>query len=743
MKKSQMDLQQKEFDPVPFYQPHAMDRILGMFLQNSDCQGGWLAVRSGEYLIVKAHSNDSKSLEKRILITGNALLKKVIQSQKTRVVNKGDPAWKFIPRLGLVSTARVWTAFPLSIEERFIGLIALWGKKPNSPEKFDQFSLLSKKAAPSVEGSITFTDLSNHLHRMALLNDFAVTVFSSQDMEQVVHRTFALLRRAFNTDRINLIIMTSGGSGVQNYYIQKGVVVENKSKKGVPSQVVKGDVFRREKITQKSAYKPVYSGSQSALAVPLKYRKQVIGSLCLESEKEGIFTINDEHLLAVISCYIAGLLENGRLRQEAEARAQNLSLIHAVVEQVIGQTDVRQVAQNAAELIARNFNYDLAAVALVRGPKKELQVAGIGGKAAGQVQNGMTSLESFRKNGLARRVAATGKSELVNTLRKGSMYLSIPDWVPGSEMCVALKEGDQSFGVIEVGSGRQNAFTKNDLLVLESLGGILASVISNVGQYQKLQMTVKQLRSTQDELQEHINAQRMAERRLVQAAKLAAVGEMAAGIAHEMNNPLTTVLGFTELAMEEVPPDSPLHTDLGLVLREAHRATDVVRRLLDFARQSESVRLRSDINQIIQEVLALINHLLHTSGVQLTTDLPTGLPAVSVDLNQVKQVILNLIHNALHAMPNGGDLRITTSRRSRDHQDWVTVSISDTGIGISPENLERIFEPFFTTRAKEGGTGLGLSISYGIVAEHGGFIEAESQVGKGSIFSIWIPVEVN
>jgi two-component system NtrC family sensor kinase len=281
------------------------------------------------------------------------------------------------------------------------------------------------------------------------------------------------------------------------------------------------------------------------------------------------------------------------------------------------------------------------------------------------------------------------------------------------------------------------------LQVLESLGGILASVISNVGQYQKLQMTVKQLRATQEELQEHIAAQRMAERRLVQAAKLAAVGEMAAGIAHELNNPLTTVSGFTELTMEEVPPDSRLHADLELVLREAHRATDVVRRLLDFARQSDSVRTRSDINEIVKEVLALVNHLLLTSGVQLTTNLPTGLPTVSVDRNQVKQVLLNLVHNALHAMSNGGELRISTTRRSRDHQDWVTVVISDTGIGISPENLERIFEPFFTTRAKEGGTGLGLSISYGIVAEHGGFIEAESKVGKGSIFSVWIPVEVN
>jgi two-component system NtrC family sensor kinase len=308
---------------------------------------------------------------------------------------------------------------------------------------------------------------------------------------------------------------------------------------------------------------------------------------------------------------------------------------------------------------------------------------------------------------------------------------------------VALREGDQILGVVDVESRRKNAFSPNDLLVLESLAGILASVISNVGQYQKLQATVDQLRATRQELQERIAAQHTAESRLIQAAKLAAVGEMAAGIAHELNNPLTTVSGFTELTLEELPPDSPQHADLELVLREAHRARDVVRRLLDFARQSESVRVRSDMNELVTDVLALVNHLFHTSGVQIITDLPDGLPWVSVDRNQVKQVVLNLVHNALHAMPDGGELNISTSHRYRDAHQWLKVAVTDTGTGISPENLGRIFEPFFTTRAKDGGTGLGLSVSYGIVTEHGGFIEAESQVGKGSVFNVWLPVEVD
>ena len=731
-------------ESVPYHLPRALDRILGLILQTSTCQGGWLAVRSGDYLEIKAHSNCAECQDVRFSIDANPLMRELIQSRKARILRNIDPEWVMTPRVGFSLSTQSWIGLPLVIGQRLIGLVALWSDISLQPAELEKLKQLAGKLSPSVEGSITFADLSNHLHRMALLNDFAVTVSSSLDLEQIVQRTFALLRRAFSTERINLIVISSDGSGVQNYFDQQGmIIVQTMSNALLPWLVEKGDVYRADSITSESPYKPVYPGSLSALVIPLKYRKQVIGALGLENVKAGAFTVYDEHLLVVIASYLAGLLENGRLRREAEARARNLSLIHEVVEQVIGLTDVRQVAQIAAELMARNFEYELAGVGLVVGPEKELQLAGIGGNAADLVQHGLTYMNETRENGIVLRVVATGQSILVNDVSQDPVYLPIPDWDAGSEMCVALKDGEQILGIVDVESRRKNAFSQNDLLVLESLAGILASVISNVGQYQKLQETVNQLRTTREELQERIAAQHVAESRLIQAAKLAAVGEMAAGIAHELNNPLTTVSGFTELSLEELPNDSPLHKDLELVLREAHRARDVVRRLLDFSRQSESVRARSDMNEIVMDVLALVNHLLHTSGVQIFTDLSIGLPWVLVDHNQVKQVILNLIHNALHAMPNGGELHIKTEHLRRDQRDWLTIAITDSGIGISPENLERIFEPFFTTHAKDGGTGLGLSVSYGIVAEHGGFIEAESKIGQGSIFTVWFPVEAD
>ena len=234
----------------------------------------------------------------------------------------------------------------------------------------------------------------------------------------------------------------------------------------------------------------------------------------------------------------------------------------------------------------------MAAIALIEGPDEAITVTGIGGNAAEIVQQGLSYMDETRKDGVVMRVIDTGHNILINDSSQSPFFRPIPNWDARSEMCVALKDGDQVMGVINVESQRKNAFSQNDFIVLETLAGILSSVMTSAGQYQKLQATVDQLRAAREELQERVVAQRMAESRLVQAAKLAAVGEMAAGIAHELNNPLTTVSGFAELVLEELPEGSGVRDDMELVLRESQRARGVVRRLLDFARQSESARVR-------------------------------------------------------------------------------------------------------------------------------------------------------
>ncbi len=470
----------------------------------------------------------------------------------------------------------------------------------------------------------------------------------------------------------------------------------------------------------------------------MRFRGQTIGVLCVESLKSDAFNLYDENLIVVIASHLASLADYTRLREEAEGRARNLGLIHEVVQQVIGLTNPHEVAEITSDLLARYFAYELCSV-FIADEKGDLTIGGFGGTSQNVVKRAMKSFEYPLIGGITGHVFETGDSLVVNDVLKDHRYRSIKGWQAGSEMCVAIREGEKILGIVDVESSSHNAFAHNDFIAMESLAGILASVITSADQYQRLQVMISQLRSTQVELRARMEAQRSAENRLVQAAKLAAVGEMAAGIAHELNNPLTSVTGFAELALDDIPEDSETRKDLEIVMREAVRARDVVRRLLDFARQSESERARASLNEVVDDVVALSRHLIRTSGVTLKLELEINLPWVLVDVNQMKQVLLNLIHNALQAMPAGGELVIATESAYRDARDWIIVSVCDTGVGIPKLDQARIFEPFYTTKGNQGGTGLGLSVTYGIITDHGGQIEVESQPGSGSKFTVWLP----
>jgi signal transduction histidine kinase len=314
------------------------------------------------------------------------------------------------------------------------------------------------------------------------------------------------------------------------------------------------------------------------------------------------------------------------------------------------------------------------------------------------------------------------------------------------QFTLPLRYREATVGVLALEGGGQPELSRYDQSMLSIVASYMAGVVERgrlrieaVERAKRLEETVKQLQEAELTASSRLAAQQAAESRLVQAAKLVAVGEMAAGVAHELNNPLTTVTGFAELILDETPANATYRADLEMVLREAHRARSVVRRLLDFARQGDHLMARADVNEIVEDVLALMTHFIHTSGVQLELSLTQGLPWINLDANQMKQVLLNLLHNALHAMPGGGRLQVRTSMQRRDERDWVLIEVTDNGTGMEPAQLERIFEPFYTTRAESGGTGLGLAVTYGIVSDHGGTIEVESQRGGGSTFTVWLP----
>ena len=226
--------------------------------------------------------------------------------------------------------------------------------------------------------------------------------------------------------------------------------------------------------------------------------------------------------------------------------------------------------------------------------------------------------------------------------------------------------------------------------------------------------------------------------RLMMADRLASVGELAAGAAHELNNPLTSVIGFSQLLMEKDIPDD-IREDVKLIHDEAQRAANVTKNLLTFARKHAPVKQLTQINSIIEDVLKLRTYEHKVNSIEVKKQLDPNIPEIMVDPFQMQQVFLNIIINAEYFMiaaHKRGTLTITTKRQN----GTVKISFADDGPGIPPENLNRIFDPFFTTKEAGKGTGLGLSICHGIVSEHGGQIYARSQLGKGATIIVELPV---
>jgi len=233
---------------------------------------------------------------------------------------------------------------------------------------------------------------------------------------------------------------------------------------------------------------------------------------------------------------------------------------------------------------------------------------------------------------------------------------------------------------------------------------------------------------------------RRLQEQLIQSEKMSAIGQLIAGVAHDLNNPLASVVGFSDFLAEAGVPAS-LEEPLQVIRQEAERAATIVKNLLSFARTQEGERVRQPIQPLLDSTLVLLRNQLMTHKVEATLDVEPGLPEVEVDANQIKQVFVNLINNACQAIASdapSGRIWISAKRA----QDVIAVSVTDSGPGIPEDVAARVFEPFFTTKPEGEGTGLGLSICQGILKEHGGRITLETRPGSGATFAVELPVGV-
>jgi two-component system, NtrC family, sensor kinase len=238
------------------------------------------------------------------------------------------------------------------------------------------------------------------------------------------------------------------------------------------------------------------------------------------------------------------------------------------------------------------------------------------------------------------------------------------------------------------------------------------------------------------ELKSREEALKSAQSALIQSEKMAAFGQLGAGIAHEVKNPLAGILGYTQLALRKIEKESPIAKQLQIIEKETKRCKGIIENLMKFTRQEKAETAPTDLNQVVEDSVAIVDHQLTINKVKIEKALAADLPKINGNGNQLQQVLMNLMINAQQAMPEGGSVKISTQQSA----GRIEIQVTDTGPGIPKEIRQKIFEPFFTTKPVGKGTGLGLSVSYGIIKDHGGQIQVQSEIGKGTTFILTFPL---
>jgi signal transduction histidine kinase/CheY-like chemotaxis protein len=420
---------------------------------------------------------------------------------------------------------------------------------------------------------------------------------------------------------------------------------------------------------------------------------------------------------------VSKLEENHRRLQTvvADLRRQNeklwaLTEANRVFGEAVGVADVEQIlVQRALELAQA----ETALLIILDGD--DLIVSRAAGRYGGLLQG----LIFPAAGSFCARVAAGGEALTLNQATGGELAaeLLLPE-APGSAMLARLRARESNIGLLAVLHTLPGRFEAGALQSFQLLAHQGAIHLENARLIETLRAQADALRHSQDQL--------------VHNARMATVGRLTAALAHEINNPLQSILGSVQFALEQLPADLPQRSYLELAASELDRLGDIVRRMVGFYRRDDDERLPTDINALVRETLALAEKQLQRGRVAVIASLAEDLPRVPLAPNQFKQVFLNLILNAAEAMAGGGNLQVVTRF---DGKDQVEISFADNGPGIPAHELDRIFESFYTT--KQHGTGLGLSISRDIVARHKGELLAESRPGHGAVFRVLLPCPTN
>ena len=450
---------------------------------------------------------------------------------------------------------------------------------------------------------------------------------------------------------------------------------------------------------------------------------QLVGSLSIATQETRRFTDDELTLLRGLADQAALAISNALQHKRMERRLQESEALAAITQALNETLDLERILHMIVEAAQKIIpQVQRAVIHLLDEEKQALRPAAV----VGQIEQlGRPDFSMRPGEGIAGQVIADGVVINVSDIRTEPRYLRLGRATHLRSLLVApVQSGDRRLGTISVQSAAPNAFSSDDERLLAMLGVHAGLAIENARLY--------------EDLEKALQYEKAARARLVQSEKLAAMGRLVASVAHELNNPLQAIQNALYLVKQDSQLDPQAREDLQVALIEADRMSDLISRLRETYRPAQAEQFKPEsLNAIVEEVQKLISTHLRHGGVTFTFEPDPQIQPMPGIHDQLKQVILNLSLNAVEAMPSGGQLTIRT--RYVEEVGHMLVKFTDTGSGINPADLPNIFDPFFTT--KESGTGLGLAITYDIVQRHGGRIDVESQVGQGTTFLVWLPVD--
>lgn len=513
-------------------------------------------------------------------------------------------------------------------------------------------------------------------YRMTL-QDFGRTLSSTTDLNVLLDTLVGRLQEVLSV--VNLAVFVEDSAAASGFKLvrAKGVEADSVLPAEVTARLSSPDgIIRAEEVgAEADAEGEEFVAPHCRLFyyVPCAVRSQVVAIIALGRTADGaMLSSEDLDLLRAISGYVAVAIENAQLLQEQEQRAEELARLKEFNENIIESINVGVMVVN---LHGRITNWNGAME----------QIYGLS-----------------RDEAIGKRIPEIFQSGMLDALRQ-------------------LMSRSTSDEPVTVYKFRARSFDGRDL----TLNISLAPLHSKLGEVEGTLIAI-----------EDVTARVGLEQQLQQSEKLSSIGLLAAGVAHEVNTPLTGISSYAQMLLQQIPETDPRHQLLQKIYRQTSRASSIVNNLLNFSRVSDSRLTEVDLPRVLDDTIQLLDAQLRNTRIEVVRRYAEHVPPAQGNAPKLQQVFMNMILNARDAMPQGGRLEITVEANDQT----AIVSFRDTGTGIAPENLAKIYDPFFTTKQIGQGTGLGLAVSYGIIQDHGGHIEVESEPNEGTLFRITLPL---